>query len=467
MGAAYKTPRILVSGVASRVGKSIFTLGLALALRKRKLSVSVVSLVPNIGQSLLYYRLTRRYSRVIDANILSLNQIKFALDQASVGADIVLVDGNAGLFDYRYSNNSLQSDAKFAEWTKTPVLMVVDGFNMEESIGPLVRGYWACATEFAFAGVVINRVSNGAAGQGNGRTRREVFEKTLKLDELDCYLGSFPVLNCDVNLPQHFISSTNNVSSLPRSFFVEAATSVENMVDIDKVLAIAETAQPIAFDSQKDRIGRRCRIAVPDDSCFGLTLQDNLELLRYYGAEIVPFSPLADTDIPERIGAIYLAGSYLQSYPSDLANNIPLKAAIKAFVKGGGILYAEGNSSAYLCENFSVPGKGVFEGVGILPAIANACAANFCYADFRLTGDTILGDEASSVKGINPREWEVIPHPGVGNRMSVANRDGEFLSDGLVVASNVLAVFGWPHFGSNPQMAKSLVDFASMQSGAL
>jgi cobyrinic acid a,c-diamide synthase len=460
----YKTPRIIISGTASRVGKSLFTLGLAVALRKRKLSVSVVVLGPNLGQALLYYRVTRRYARILDCNLLNAGQLKFGLDQASVGADILLIDGNAGLFDFRHSSNSLQSDSNFAAWSNTPVLLVMDGANMEDSIGPLVRGFWSCAEKFPFAGVVVN---NTKSKEGKGRTSGEAFEQALLDDELDCYLGGFPALKDKVELPHQFMFEKGNSTTLPRRFFLDSAEGVEEHVKIDAILAAADGAGPIGGNSQKDRLSRRCRIAVADDSCFGFTFQDNLELLRYFGAELVCFSPLADSDLPERIGAIYLVGSFLQNYAADVSQNSSMKAAIRKFVSEGGLVFAEGNSAAYLCENFSLSDGGVFDGVGIIPAIADAGEGNLTYTNFKSVGETLLGLDGVSFKGVNPQEWQVIPSPGVQTMINAMNQGGTSVKDGFSPLPNVLAMFGLAHFGSNPEIAKGLVDQATLYISSL
>jgi cobyrinic acid a,c-diamide synthase len=258
-----------------------------------------------------------------------------------------------------------------------------------------------------------------------------------------------------------------NSTTLPRRFFLESADGVEGHVNIDAILAAADEAGPISGNSQKDRMGRRCRIAVADDSCFGFTFQDNLELLRYFGAELVPFSPLADSDLPERVGAVYLVGSFLQNYAADVSQNNSMKAAIRKFVSEGGLIFAEGNSAAYLCENFSLSDGGVFDGVGLIPAIADAGEGNLRYANYENLGDNLLGLSGMSFKGVNPQEWRVVPNPGVQAIMHATNEDGEIVRDGFSPLPNILAMFGLVHFGSNPMIAKGFVDQATGYMAAL
>jgi len=389
--------------------------------------------------------------------------MKFGLDQASVGADILLIDGRAGLYDFRHSPVQLQSDSSFAAWSKTPVVLVVDGIHMEDSIGPLVNGFWSCAENFSFAGVIINNIKSS---DGLGRTTPEAFQRALLDDDLDCYLGGFPHLKEGVELSNKFTFENETTTSIPRRFFLDSAEGVEGHINIDALLAAADNAGPIGIDSQKDRMSRRCRIAVDDDSCFGFTFQDNLELLRYFGAELIPFSPLADVYLPERIGAIYLVGSSLRNYAADVSQNSSMKDAIRKFVAEGGLVFAEGSSTAYLCENFSIKDSGVFDGVGLIPAIADSCEGSFAYTSFQSADDTLLGAAGLSFKGVNSQEWSVVLNPGVKPKMNSMYEGGGIVKDGFAPFPNVLAMFGVAHFGSNPAIAKELVNQATIRSSS-
>jgi cobyrinic acid a,c-diamide synthase len=457
--ATFNTPRILISGVGSQVGKSIITLGLIGALRKRKLSVSVVVTGPNLAQSVIFYRLTRRYCRCLDANLLTKAQLRFELEQASIGADVLLIDGSHGLFDGTMSSNPLVSDSSLAIWSNTPVVLVVDGANVQESISPIVRGFWAASEGFPFVGIIANHIKTT---EGKGRTESVRFERALLRDQLDCYLGGFPYLSEKGELPAELFTQKGNSSSLSRGFLIEAAEAVEKYVKIEAILSAAAEAGAIGGDSQKDRLGRRCRIGISDDNCFGLSVQNNLELLRFYGAELVPFSPMADGEVPDRVSALYFSGAFLYEYAAELSANISFRKSAQDFVQRGGLVYAEGSSAAFLCENLNIPGGGVFEGLGLVPAIAEAAEGSFTYSQITLQQESVLGSEGVTLKGMNARDWKVVPNPGLQTTMSIKNQDGSVSLDGFSPSRNVLATFALPHFGSNPAIAKHFVDLSAM-----
>ena len=61
------------------------------------------------------------------------------------------------------------------------------------------------------------------------------------------------------------------------------------------------------------------RLAVALDEAFCFYYEDNLEMLRRFGAEIIPFSPLRDACLPEHIHGIYIGGGYPEIYAERLS----------------------------------------------------------------------------------------------------------------------------------------------------
>ena len=90
------------------------------------------------------------------------------------------------------------------------------------------------------------------------------------------------------------------------------------------------------------------RIAVARDAAFCFVYETNLELLAAAGAELVEFSPLADSTLPAGIAGIYLPGGYPEVHAPALSANSAMKEAVRAAVESGMPVYAECGGFIYL-----------------------------------------------------------------------------------------------------------------------
>ncbi len=77
----------------------------------------------------------------------------------------------------------------------------------------------------------------------------------------------------------------------------------------------------------------------------------NLALLQQSGAELVPFSPLQEQQLPASISGIYLGGGYPELYSQQLAANICMLASVRAFAAAGGVIFAECGGLMYLGQS--------------------------------------------------------------------------------------------------------------------
>jgi cobyrinic acid a,c-diamide synthase len=109
------------------------------------------------------------------------------------------------------------------------------------------------------------------------------------------------------------------------------------------------------------------RIAIARDRAFSFYYPDNLDLLRQFGAELVPWSPLSDPDLPENISGLYFGGGFPEVFAAQLADNRSAMAAVKQAIRAGMPTYAECGGLMYLCQQIvDLEGRS-HPTVGILP----------------------------------------------------------------------------------------------------
>jgi cobyrinic acid a,c-diamide synthase len=297
--------------------------GLIVALRKQGLSVSCCVTGPALHQALIYTRLSRRYSHAIDCNVLEVDQIISTIHEAERGADIVLIDGHGGFYDGVAPGDEFGSDADLAALTRTPALLIMDVPSYSNSIAASVRGFCEFSENKLIHGLVANRVQLGEeVGPVLSNPVMEAINACMNAYALPQCIAGLPEAHFTTHIPSILCGQQENVTALPREFFLDVASLVSNHVDIPALLSIAEMAPPLPFTPKDlETRPRACRIAVADDICFNVAYQDNLAWLIHYGAEIIPFSPLADNHIPKDVGGVYITGAYLDAYGTELSRN--------------------------------------------------------------------------------------------------------------------------------------------------
>jgi cobyrinic acid a,c-diamide synthase len=465
-------PRLLIGGTCSGVGKSLLMTGLTVALRKRGVSVSCCLANTDLHQGVLYQRMSRRNVRTLDQRLLDPEMIRFSLYQAGLGADIVLIDGHNGLFDGWNVLDPTGSDLKLAEITQTPIVLVTQCKEFSESAAALVYGYSNFIGQHNLGAILVNQFDGSTVDSFS--SERGSFNQILQAHTLPLCLGIVPTAELSSQLPPSSFAQHTNVTSLPSQFFHELSDLVSQYIDIEGLLEVARRAPEIELPVETDPPqNRRCRIAVADDGCFSVGFQDNVDLFRYFGAEIVAFSPMADNQLPEGVSGVYLGGAYLQTYGVDLSLNTQMHDSIREFVESGGLLLSEGAGSAYLCQRFQIaPDEEMQEGVGILPFYAMLSDYHMREITVRLSEDSILGHPGTILAGVETNEFKVKgdtmlthrPPPMVaeieGGSRATGYANGPSQLEGYSPTSQSFCTFSFIHLGATPHIAKAIVEAA-------
>ena len=457
------TPRILIAGTGSGVGKSLLTAGIVYQLRKRNLSPSCCVIGPCLGQASFLRRVSGRYVRCLDEKLLSAGQSLVALHQAGMGADLILLEGHGGLYDGAEAGSLRGSDAEIAALTRTPTVLVIDAAPFGAGVAAVFKGYASLADGFEVVGAILNRVAK--AGQ-EPRPERDFYAECFGGFNLPPPLGAVPEAQLEGAMPSNVISQRSNLTLLPRQFLLDVETLVERYVDIERLVALGGKAPPVSFNEYESApVGRRSRIAVSDDSCFNMCFQDNLDLLRYYGAELVTFSPLADTALPRNIGALYLTGACLAEYGRELSLNVSMKDAILDFAGNGGVIYSEGGGTAFLCRDYKCSLEGTKEeGIGIIPASAVPGDGLMSYLEAVTVEESVLGRAGLLLKSVSSGEWRLVNEERMVKtmRLSRSKTDPAPSFEGYSPGAQMVCTFSFVHFGSNPAVARNLVEAAQV-----
>ncbi len=342
--------RLLISAAHKSSGKTTLSIGLISALTARGLTVQPFKKGPDYIDPMWLSAASGRACRNLDFYLMRREEIQQVFARHAQEADIALVEGNKGLYDGLELDGS-NSNAALAKLLQLPVVLVLDTRGVIRGVAPLLLGYQAFDREVNIAGVILNHV---------GGSRHEA-----KLRAVVEHYTDIPVLGI-VQHDKALGIDERHLGLMPSNESQEAAQHIANMgriigsqVDLDRLLAIARTAPPLAMPRAPQRhpsAVSSVRIGIAQDAAFGFYYADDLDALRAAGAQLVPFSPMRDPKLPV-VDALFLGGGFPEVFARELSANQSLRADIRAAIEAGLPAYAECGGLMYLARSISWHGE--------------------------------------------------------------------------------------------------------------
>jgi cobyrinic acid a,c-diamide synthase len=435
---------LVVAGTHSGVGKTSITLGLIGALARRGLTVQPFKVGPDFIDPLHHTKAAGRTSRNLDGWMLDPDQNRACFAGAGAEADAAVIEGVMGLFDGSEGGSDRGSTAEMAKLLGLPVVLVIDASAMARSAAALIHGFASFDPELRIAGVILNNVG--------GEAHAEMIEEAVTAGPP--ILGAMPRA-ADLSVPERHLG-LHLPHEAQKDHAQQLASLVEDHVDLDSLLDVARTerpAPPPAIAAAEPSV----RIGVARDGAFCFYYPDNLELLERAGAELIEFSPIADS-LPAGLDGLYVGGGYPELHAAELAANTTARDAIREFAAAGGPIYAECGGLMYLGETLELD-DGTYPLCGVLPFSTRMPAPlTLSYVEVATAGG--LFGAGRSARGHVFHHSEISGEPAVDRHHTLRTTRGEESEEGYGVG-NVVAGYAHLHFGSEPDLARAFVDRCS------
>ena len=449
---------MMIAGAASGVGKTTVTLALIAAMRRRGMTVQPFKGGPDFLDGGHHTRIAGRRARNVDTWMLSHEANVELVSRAASGADAILVEGMMGLFDGRDGGSETGSSAEIAKLLKLPVILVLDAGMSARSIAAVVLGFELFDPGLKLAGVILNRV----AGEHHYRLLESAIASRCSTKIIG-WLPSEPAIRI---AERHLGLMTAEESIDTQEQVEQLADIAERQFDMDGILALR---CGLELSHTKVAQASICiRIGVARDRAFSFYYEDNLDLLRANGAEMIEFSPLADEALPDDLDALYLGGGYPELYADQLSGNSRMTASIRRFAATGRPIYAECGGMIYLSRSLSVK-DAEYAMLDVLPFAFEMTdrLVNFGYATVLFTRDCLPGPAGTVVRGHSFHHSRMLGEPEPDTCYQVEySLSGQTEQEGFS-RGNILASYIHLHFATLPEIARHFVAAALEQRAAI
>ncbi len=302
-------PGLMISAPASGTGKTTVMLGLLRALADDGLRVQPFKSGPDYIDPAFHRAASGRDSFNLDSWAMG-PALWQAVTARAADADISVAEGSMGLFDgvATPGQQGFGSSAETAARMGWPVVLVLDVGGQAQSAAATALGFKSLQPDLDFAGVILNRV---ASPRHERLIRRGMDAAGITV------LGVLPRRG-DLALPERHLGLIQAVEhpDLEEAIKGYAAFLREN-VDLSAIKAAAR-GKSVAQGGLLPKPPAQ-RIAIARDAAFSFTYPHVLEGWHTQGAEILPFSPLANEAPDSSADLVWLPGGYPELHAGTLA----------------------------------------------------------------------------------------------------------------------------------------------------
>lgn len=317
-------PGLIVSAPRSGSGKTTVTLGLLRALTEEGLAVQPYKCGPDYIDPAFHKAACGRDSFNLDSWAMAPGLLAAQLAR---GGDLALAEGSMGLFDgVAFPGESgTGASAEISALTGWPVVAVLDVSGQAQTVGALAAGMARFHPEVRLAGVILNRV---ASPRHERLCRLGVEAAGLRV------FGALPRRG-DLVLPERHLGLVQAAEHPDLETAIAAyAEFLRAHCDLAAIRAAASSHrayQAAALGAPVLPKPPAQRIALARDEAFSFAYPHLLEAWRRGGAEILPFSPLADEPPPVSADLCWLPGGYPELHAGRLAAASRFLAGLRDF----------------------------------------------------------------------------------------------------------------------------------------
>ena len=500
-----RIPGIMIAAVGSGSGKTLITCALLHIFKQNNINPASFKCGPDYIDPMFHKKMLGVPSRNLDVFLSGRDGIMQVLRKGMRDSDLAVIEGVMGFFDGISASSSEGSSCDIARITGIPVILVVNCRGMSRSIIPIIKGFAGYDGGCSIKGVILNNISDTLFD----KIREDVIRETglpviahlphmedavfrsrhlglLMPDEItdmhERTVRAAEQLDKRLDIKKLLLLCTGDASVMPPEIITQDAITPENITP-DAIMPgdmpkedMPENMQPYAITTdaitpdvmppdailrerqrpevKRARPGsdRAVRIGIARDEAFCFYYEDNIELIKELGAEIVFFSPLTDEHIPDVTGLI-LGGGYPELFAGTLSENISMLESIRRAAAEGMPILAECGGFLYLQEYLEDPDKKTYPMAGIFKgrAFMTDRLRHFGYVEVIAKEDMPYLKAGEKIRG---HEFHYYDTTGSGEVFEIRKPSGDRSWKGYKLVNNALGGFAHLYYPSKPDFIR-------------
>jgi len=340
--------RIVLAGTGSAVGKTTISTGIMKALSE-EYRVQPFKAGPDYIDTSYHTLATGNNSRNLDSFFMSDGQIRTSFERGlkTSGADFGIIEGVRGLYEGISPIEDVGNTASIAKALDAPVILIINSRSLVKSAAAIVIGFKTLDPTIKIEGVILNQVKN----KKHYIKTKEAIETLAKTD----VIGGIKRDEA-IKVEQRHLGLVPAVERENLLNYIEKwGEVIKENIDIDALISIMKNAGKLPEgreDTWQAENRKKVKIGVAMDEVFNFYYTENLEALKANNAQIIPFSPYKDEEIPD-VDGIYFGGGYPEIFAKELEYNQSMRKSVLKFHEEGNPIYGECGGLMYLTNSIN------------------------------------------------------------------------------------------------------------------
>lgn len=463
-------PSFMIAAASSGSGKTVISCGLMSALKQKGMKVAACKCGPDYIDPMFHREVLGIASENLDLFFCEPQVMRSLFHEHAEQADITVIEGVMGYYDGMALDSEKGSSYDVARTLKAPVILVVPCKGMALSVLPVILGILGFRKDSNISGILLNRVSEMLYPRMKQMIETGLAQAGYPIPVIG-YVPENPVFGLE---SRHLGLVTPKEIGEIRERLAEAGSILSRTVELDRLLEIAaqfsgglqevwysdKTAfRPVGETAARGKKTEEhpVRIAVARDEAFCFYYKDNLEFLEKGGCELVEFSPLRDSALPDDIQGLILGGGYPELYTEQLERNASMRGSVKRALTGGLPCLAECGGFMYLHEEMEDDRGNTRRMAGVISgkAVRKDRLVRFGYIELEAQKDGVYLEKGEKVKGHEFHYWDSTDN---GKDCLAVKTDKKRKWECIHMEGTLFAGFPHIHFYSNQAFAGRFIE---------